>query len=107
MAGAAIAFASSILLNNLLPLAQVRRFLRLHPFGQGVRVAIVIAAVCFGVVGLAVRALLGPTTAGLAVYALVGCGLYAALLWRWRDKVEVDALRSLLLRGRGGEVQTG
>jgi O-antigen/teichoic acid export membrane protein len=107
LAGAAIAFASSVLLNNLLPLAQVRRFLRLHPFGQGVRVAIVIAAVCFGVVGLVVRALLGPTTAGLAVYALVGCGLYAALLWRWRDKLEVDALRSLLLRGRGGEVQTG
>jgi hypothetical protein len=43
-----------------------------------------------------VRALLGPTTAGLAVYALAGGGLYAALLWRFRDRVEVDALRGLL-----------
>jgi O-antigen/teichoic acid export membrane protein len=96
LAGAAIAFAASILLNNLLPLAQVWRLLGLHPFGQGVRVAVAIAGLCFGVLGVAVRALLGPTTAGLAVYALAGGGLYAALLWRFRDRVEVDALRGLL-----------
>jgi len=96
LAGAAIAFAASILLNNLLPLAQVWRLLGLHPFGQGVRVAVAIAGLCFGVLGVAVRVLLGPTTAGLAVYALAGGGLYAALLWRFRDRVEVDALRGLL-----------
>jgi O-antigen/teichoic acid export membrane protein len=96
LAGAATAFAASILLNNLLPLAQVWRFLRLHPFGEGVWVAVAIAGGCFGVLGVAARALLGPTTAGLAVHALTGCGLYAALLWRFRDRVEVDALRGLL-----------
>jgi O-antigen/teichoic acid export membrane protein len=101
LAGAATAFAASILLNNLLPLAQVWRFLRLHPFGEGVWVAAAIAGVCFGVLGAAVRAALGPTTAGLAVQALAGCGLYAALLWRFRDRLEVDALRGLLRRGIG------
>jgi O-antigen/teichoic acid export membrane protein len=96
LAGAAIAFAASILLSNLLPLAQVWRFLRLHPFGEGVLVAVAIAGGCFGVLGAAVRAALGPTATGLAVHVLIGCGLYAALLWRFRDRVEVDALRGLL-----------
>jgi O-antigen/teichoic acid export membrane protein len=105
LAGAAIAFASSVLINNLVPLAQVWSFLRLHPFGRGVWVAMGIAAVCFGAVGVAVRSLLGPTTAGFAVYALAGCGLYAALLWRFREQLQVDALRGLLRSriGRGGE----
>jgi O-antigen/teichoic acid export membrane protein len=101
LAGAATAFAASIVLNNVLPLAQVWRFLRLHPFGEGVLVGGAIAAVCFGVLGAAVRAALGPTTAGLAVHALAGCALYAVLLWRFRDRLEVDALRGLL-RSRVG-----
>jgi O-antigen/teichoic acid export membrane protein len=99
LAGAATAFAVSILLNNLVPLAQVWRLLRLHPFGRGVWTAAALSAACFGGVGVAVRALLGPTAAGFAVYALVACGLYAALLWRFRDRLEADALRGLL-RGR-------
>jgi O-antigen/teichoic acid export membrane protein len=99
LAGAATAFAVSILLNNLVPLAQVWRMLHLQPFGRGVLTAVAMAGVCFGVVGVAVRALLGPTTVGFVVYALVACGLYAALLWRFRDRVEAEALRGLL-RGR-------
>jgi O-antigen/teichoic acid export membrane protein len=110
LAGAATAFAASILLNNLVPLAQVWRMLRLHPFGRGVWTAAALAGVCFGGVGVAVRALLGPTAAGFAVYAFVACGLYAALLWRFRDRVEADALRGLLrgrLRRPAGEALTG
>jgi O-antigen/teichoic acid export membrane protein len=101
LAGAAFAFAVGILLNNLLPLVQVWWFLGLHPFGQGVWVAAALSAVCFGVVGVAVRALLGPTVPGLVLYGLVASVLYAALLWRFRERLEVAALRGLLAR-RGG-----
>jgi O-antigen/teichoic acid export membrane protein len=104
LAGAAVAFAVGILLNNLIPLAQVWWFLRLHPFGQGTWVAAALSAVCFGAVGLAVRALLGPTLPGLVVYALAGCALYALLLWRCRGRLEVAALRGLLDR-RGARQQ--
>jgi O-antigen/teichoic acid export membrane protein len=104
LAGAAVAFAVGILLNNLIPLVQVWWFLRLHPFGQGTWVAIALSAVCFGVVGVAVRALLGPTVPGLVVYALAGCALYALLLWRFRERLEATALRGLLDR-RGGARQ--
>jgi O-antigen/teichoic acid export membrane protein len=101
LAGAATAFAVGILLNNLIPLVQVWWFLHLHPFGQGMWVAAALSAVCFGVVGVAARALLGPTVPGLVLYGLVAGALYAALLWRFRDRLEVAALRGLLAR-RGG-----
>jgi O-antigen/teichoic acid export membrane protein len=102
LAGAALAFAVGILLNNLLPLAQVWWFLGLHPFGRGVWVAAALSAVSFGAVGLAVRALLGPTVPGLVVYVLASCALYAALLWRFRERLEVPALRGLLARRGAG-----
>jgi O-antigen/teichoic acid export membrane protein len=105
LAGASFAFAVGILLNNLIPLVQVWWFLGLHPFGEGVWVAAALAALCFGVVGMAARALLGPTVLGLLVYGLVGCGLYAALLWRFRERLELTALRGLLARRAAGARQ--
>jgi O-antigen/teichoic acid export membrane protein len=101
LAGAAIAFAVGILLNNLIPLVQVWWSLHLHPFGQGMWVAAALSAVSFGAVGVATRALLGPTVPGLVVYALAAGALYAVLLWRFRERLEVAALRGLLARGGG------
>jgi O-antigen/teichoic acid export membrane protein len=98
LAGAAVASAAGTLVNNLLPLLQVRRSLHLHPFGAGLGVAAASSAVSFGLVGLGLRALLGPTVAGLAAYAVAGCGLYAALLWRYRERLGWPALRGLLGR---------
>jgi O-antigen/teichoic acid export membrane protein len=98
LAGAAVAFAAGILLNNLLPLVQVWRSMGLHPFGPGTGVAAALSAVSFGVVGLVLRVVLGPTLTGLVAYAVVGCGLYAALLWRFRDRLEWAALRGILRR---------
>jgi len=98
LAGAAAASAAGTLLNNLLPLVQVWRSMGLHPFGTGVAVAAGLSAVCFGLLGVALRALLGPTATGLAVYAVAACGLYAALLWRFRDHLDWQALRGVLAR---------
>jgi O-antigen/teichoic acid export membrane protein len=98
LAGAAVAFAAGILLNNLVPLVQVWWSLRLHPFGGGVGVAAALSAVSFGLVGLAVRALVGPTLAGFVLYGLAGGVLYAVLLWRFRDRLEWAALRGILRR---------
>jgi O-antigen/teichoic acid export membrane protein len=100
LAGAAVAFAVGILLNNLIPLAQVWWSMGLHPFGPGTGVAAALSAVSFGLVGLGARALLGPTLAGFAAYAAAGCGLYAVLLWRFRGRLEWEALRGILRRAR-------
>jgi O-antigen/teichoic acid export membrane protein len=98
LAGAAAASAAGTLLNNLLPLVQVWRSMGLHPFGAGVAVAAGLSAVCFGVLGVGLRALFGPTLPGLVVYAVASCGLYAALLWRFRDQLDWQALRGALDR---------
>ena len=100
LAGAAVAFAAGILLNNLLPLVQVWRSMGLHPFGPGTGVAAALSAVSFGVVGLVLRVVLGPTLTGFVAYAVVGCGLYAVLLWRFRDRLEWEALSGILRRPR-------
>ena len=102
LAGASAAFAAGILLNNLLPLVQVWRSMGLHPFGAGTGVAAVLSAVSFGLVGLGLRALVGPTVTGFVVYAVLGCLLYAALLWRFRDRLEWEALSGILRRRRAG-----
>jgi O-antigen/teichoic acid export membrane protein len=98
LAGAAVAMAVGILLNNLLPLVQVWWSMGLHPFGPGTGVAAGLSAVSFGLVGLALRVVAGPTVAGFAAYAVLGCGLYAVLLWRFRDRLEWEALRGILRR---------
>ena len=74
------------------PLAQVWWFMGLHPFGAGTGVAAALSAVSFGVLGLGLRALAGPTVTGFVAYAVLGCLLYAALLWRFRDRLEWEAL---------------
>jgi O-antigen/teichoic acid export membrane protein len=102
LAGAAVALAVGILVNNLLPLLQVWRSMGLHPFGPGTAVAAGLSAVSFGLVGLALRALAGPTVAGFVAYAVGGCALYAALLWRFRDRLEWEALRGILRRRGAG-----
>jgi O-antigen/teichoic acid export membrane protein len=98
LAGAAAASAAGTLLNNLLPLVQVWRSLGLHPFGPGTGVAAAVSAVSFGLVGVAARVLLGPTVTGLAAYLVVACGLYAALLWRFRERLDWQVFRGLLAR---------
>jgi O-antigen/teichoic acid export membrane protein len=98
LAGAAAASAAGTLLNNLLPLVQVWWSMGLHPFGSGVAVAAGLSAVCFGVLGVGLRILLGPTVTGLAVYAVASSVLYAALLWRFRDHLDWQALRGVLAR---------
>jgi O-antigen/teichoic acid export membrane protein len=97
--GAAIAWFVSVALNNLMPLAQVWSFLRLHPFGKGFPRATVAALVSFGAVGLVVRAVMGTTWPALFVYAAVGGLLYLAFLWRFREALELTSLKGVL-RGK-------
>ena len=100
--GAALGWTVAILVNNLLPLAQVHRLLGMHPFGRGVQLVVPIAVSCFAVVPLLVRALLGSTVPALLVAGVLGGACYAALLvWQRRD-LELDALADVVRRkGRG------
>jgi O-antigen/teichoic acid export membrane protein len=99
--GAAIAWAASVLVNNVVPLGQVWRLLGLDPFGRGFVIVAGLSAICFGGIGLVVRMTLGATIIGLLVFALPASALYVFLLYRFRGPLRLSAVRQALLRGRG------
>lgn len=82
--GAAIAWSAAVLVNNLIPLAQLWRTFGLHPFGALTRRALLAAGLGFGVLPLAVMPL-GPlwTTAALAAAGLA----WAVALLRYRTRI--------------------
>ena len=107
MRGAAFAWTISILINNLLPLVQVWSSMGLHPFGPGVFAAAGASALCFGIVTSIVGIVMGRSgMATLLVAAAVATPIYVALLWRFRDVLDVAALRDAL-RGRSIDVGGG
>ena len=66
--GAAIAWSSSIIFTNLLPLAQVWKFLGMHPFCRGFPKVALAAGASYGALGLVLRTALG---ASLPVFVAV------------------------------------
>jgi O-antigen/teichoic acid export membrane protein len=96
--GAALAWTVSILVTNLVPLAQLWWSMRLHPFGAGTRSAMALAVAAFGV-PLGAASLLDAPAPVLALVAAGGAAAYLAGAWRWRATLHLDALRALR---RGG-----
>jgi hypothetical protein len=92
MEGAAIAWAVSIIVDNLMALTEVWLFLGMRPFGPGYLPATSAALGCFGLVGLAARGILGTTDGAFVVFMLVAVPLYAAVLWRLRRRLRLDEL---------------
>jgi len=98
--GAAIGWSTAIVVNNLLPLAQITTSLGLHPFGHGTLLAAALAGVSFAGVPLLARLLLGTTTAAVLAAVVVGTGVYAATLFWLRRPLALDVLRSFRRPGR-------
>jgi O-antigen/teichoic acid export membrane protein len=94
--GAAIAWAISILWDNLAPLVQVWRLLGLAPWGPGYLPVALSAILVFGPVGLASRLLLGSTVLSLVVAAVVATALYVLVVGRWRHTLQLTLLRDAL-----------
>lgn len=99
IAGAAIAWAAAILVNNLLPLTQLAVSLGLHPFGRSSLAAVGLATACFGLLPLLARALSSSDVLVPALAAAAGAALYLLAAWRLRDLLALDALVAVR-RGR-------
>lgn len=102
--GAAVAWAVAILVNNLLPLWQVNRHVRLHPLGRATLTAMGISLVSAGVVGGAVRLTMGSDLADAVLASILALAAYVVLVRRHRTVLQVDALLAVLpgRRGRRG-----
>lgn len=81
--GAAIGWALAILVNNLLPLGAISRWLHMRPSSRGGRDAAVLSVACFGVLPLLARWLFGLSFPVVLSTAVVGTALYVTgLYWR-------------------------
>ena len=97
--GAAVGWGAAILVNNVLPLVQVRHTLGLHPFARGTLAAAALATGCFGILGLLAQLAFGGLI-GLLVTLPVGAVLYAAGCWWLRGTLRLDTLQALLPRSK-------
>jgi O-antigen/teichoic acid export membrane protein len=99
--GAAIAWAASILFDNVAAIIELRILLRLNPFGRGWWLAAGQATLCFAGLGLLARTVLGNTVPSVVIFALVATPLYMWLVWRVRGVLQLDALREAIHARRG------
>lgn len=100
--GAALGLACAVAVNNLLPLAQVWRALRVHPFGAGTLSAAGLAAVSCGAVPAAAAALWGRQWWVLLGALAAGAAVHAAGGWALRGPLALDAVRMLRPRADRG-----
>jgi O-antigen/teichoic acid export membrane protein len=103
--GAAVAWAVSIAIGNLLPLYQVKGLWGLQPVGAGYLTAIAASVLCFGVLGLLFRALLGDSIPAFIAYAVVSSAIYCAWAWRSRRLLQIDAFGEALRLRRSRSAQ--
>ena len=101
--GAAIGLACAMVVNNLMPLVQVGRAARLHPFGAGTLAAAGLSVACFGVLPRLVTAVAGTGAVGLSLAVAVAVPAFGAGAWLLRDRLALDAFmpRKLTQRRTG------
>lgn len=90
--GAAIGWGATVAVGNLVPLVQLAGVLRLHPFGRGTLIAMLLSTACFGAFPFAVREIFGGGTVPFAA-SVIGAGLLLlAGLWRYRRPLSLSSL---------------
>jgi O-antigen/teichoic acid export membrane protein len=94
--GAAIAWAASIVVENVAAAIEVWLMFRIGPFGKGYRLVAAASVGCFAIPGLAARVLLGQTLPALAAATIVGLAVFAAILYAARERLQLAELMATL-----------
>ena len=100
--GAAIAWATSVVLNNVMPWMEVKLLLGVTPFAAPGLIPALTAVASFGVLGLVARLSLGATLPALVIALAAGTPVYVLLLRRFGRQLEFDSLFSTLRPGVRG-----
>jgi O-antigen/teichoic acid export membrane protein len=100
IAGAAVGWATAIVIANLLALAQVSRSPGLHPFDRAWVTAAGLAAVCIGLVPAGFLWVGGGHPVARVFGLTVGVGLFAGGCWRARATLRLPELLALRHRSR-------
>lgn len=97
--GAAIAWAASIVVENVAAAIEVWLMFKIGAFGKGYALVAAASVGCFAIPGLAARALLGQTLPALAAATIVGLAVFAAVLYAARERLQLaDLMGSLGVR---------
>lgn len=94
--GAAIAWAASIVVENVAAAIEVWLMFKIGPFGKGYRLVAAASVGCFAIPGLAMRAMLGQTLPALAAATIVGLAVFAAVLYVARERLQLAELMGSL-----------
>jgi O-antigen/teichoic acid export membrane protein len=94
--GAAISTDVAVLIANVLPVIQVHRLYRMHPFGRGFWVAMTASIGCFAIIGIPIRLVMGQSLPAVLVFAFLSCSAYALVLWLKRDALELTSLSGMI-----------
>jgi O-antigen/teichoic acid export membrane protein len=100
IAGAAIAWGSSVVVNNVAPLIEVMALIRIDPFNAAHPIICAASVVCFAVPGVVALAVAGPTWPALIVSTVVGAAAYVTVLSRFAEAVSLAELWAALRPGR-------
>ncbi len=98
--GAAIAWAASIVVNNLAAVLEVNYLMKIRPFGTGYWVVAIASVVCFGMTGMIVRVIVGANLIGFGLFVGLSVLPYAAVLWQVRGMLRFSAFRGAMSRRR-------
>lgn len=105
LVGAAIAWAVSIQIINLVSLYRCWRLWDLHPAQPALGRSVLGAIACFSLASSAAIAWLGQTWIGLCVAATAGACLYAPVVWTFRGRLSVPRHRIRAVAVRGNSLQ--
>lgn len=98
--GAGAIWAVTLIIQAWLPAIQAMRTLNIRTFGRPGWIACGVSTATFGLSAAVCRVVVGPTWLGVAVAALAGAPAYAAVVWRLRDELALDAILPGRLRKR-------
>jgi O-antigen/teichoic acid export membrane protein len=89
--GAAIGLGTAILMNNVIPLAQIAITMGIHPFGRASLSAVLLSVGCFGLLPLCIAGAFGASVGSAAAALGAGGVLYAAGLFQLREALQLGA----------------
>ncbi|HEY0621027.1 MAG TPA: polysaccharide biosynthesis C-terminal domain-containing protein [Kribbella sp.] len=98
--GAALAWASAIVVRNVLGMIQVSTTLHWLPFSRLSVYVGGLALVCFAVPAQLMELIGDPTDGPLVAVLAAGAVVYVAALWKLRDQLALTAFTALLTRRR-------
>ena len=100
IAGAAIAWAASIIVDNLAAVFEAWVIFGIAPLGRGYGMVVALAGGCFGVIGLAVRVAFGHSAAAAVLALAIGLVVYGPAVYLSRKRLHLTGLYAALRPGR-------